>query len=173
MLSARNLVKTMDQKRIIDDVNIDIEDGQTIVIIGPSGSGKSTLLRLLTELIRADNGMIKYDDLYMCKKGENGAIYSDKKTLKKINQKFGFIFQNFALFENLSVLENVSLSLRYVKKLKKHEADKKAYEALKSLGLENEISKNVDNLSGGQKQRVSIARTLVMRPEIIFFDEPT
>ena len=138
--------------------------GEAVVVIGPSGSGKSTLLRCLNLLETPTGGDILFHGQSILRK--------DLK-LDEYREKFGMVFQLFNLFENLSVLDNVTIGLRKVKKIPKEQAEKKAMELLKQVGLESKADVYPSKLSGGQKQRVAIARTLAMDPEVILFDEAT
>ena len=143
---------------------MDIERGEVVVVIGPSGSGKSTFLRCLNLLETPTAGDILFHGQSILRK--------DMK-LDKYREKFGMVFQLFNLFENLSVLDNVTIGPRKVKKVAKEEADRKAMELLRRVGLQDKAASYPSQLSGGQKQRVAIARTLAMDPEVILFDEAT
>ena len=133
-------------------------------MIGPSGSGKSTFLRMLNQLETPDNGTIIVD----------GYDISDKNTdINKVRENIGMVFQNFNLFNNYTVLENIMLAPVELKKLEKVAAEKKARELLETVGLSDKADMPVSSLSGGQKQRIAIARALAMTPDIMLFDEPT
>lgn len=142
----------------------EISRGEVVVVIGPSGSGKSTFLRCLNLLEKPTDGDILFHGQSILRK--------DMK-LDKYREKFGMVFQLFNLFENLSVLDNVTVGPRRVKKTPKAEAEKRAMELLKQVGLADKADSYPSQLSGGQKQRVAIARTLAMDPEVILFDEAT
>ena len=144
------------------NIDLDIEQNEKIVIIGPSGSGKSTLLRCLNTLETPSSGKILYHDMKLT-----------EQTYKDIHGKIGMVFQNFQLFDNLTVIENLTLAPVLNKIMSKEEAYKQAKEYLKQIHLEDKEKTYPKNLSGGQKQRVAIVRTLMMNPEVILFDEPT
>lgn len=144
---------------VLKEIDLDIKEGEKIVIIGPSGSGKSTLLRCLGRL----------------ESPTSGKIYFDNKDITKIHNthEIGMVFQSFNLFENLTVLENITLAPIKTKLLSKQETIKKAREYLKQIKLEDKENNYPADLSGGQKQRVAIIRALMTNPKVILFDEPT
>ena len=157
-LSIQNITKTFNSKTVVDNVSFDVYDGEFLSILGPSGCGKTTLLRILIGLIEPDSGTI-------LKKGKD-------ITQTKISQRgMGIVFQNYALFENMTVLQNVEFALR-VNKTPKVIARKRALTLLKKMHLRDFENKKPAELSGGQQQRVAIARTLALKPDIILFDEP-
>ena len=157
-LSIQNITKTFNSKTVVDNVSFDVYDGEFLSILGPSGCGKTTLLRILIGLIEPDSGTI-------LKKGKD-------ITQTKISQRgMGIVFQNYALFENMTVLQNVEFALR-VNKTPKVIARKRALTLLKKMHLRDFENKTPAELSGGQQQRVAIARTLALKPDIILFDEP-
>ena len=162
MLEAKGICKNFGDLVACKDVSVTVEDGEVLCIIGPSGSGKSTFLRCINMLEIPDAGEVIID-------GEK--ITSEN--LQRNRQKMSMVFQNFNLFNHLSVLDNITVSPINVKKVPKAEAEKKAMELLKLVGLEDKAHVRPRSLSGGQKQRVAIARALAMDPEIILFDEPT
>ena len=157
----RNLSKKFGKYYALKDINLDINENEKIVIIGPSGSGKSTLLRCLNTLETPTNGKILYHDKELT-----------KQTYKETHGKIGMVFQNFQLFNNLTVIENLTLAPIINKIMSKEEAYKIAKEYLKQIHLEDKEKTYPQNLSGGQQQRVAIVRTLMMNPEVILFDEP-
>lgn len=159
MYEIKKLVKKFDKVKVLKEINLDIKEGEKIVIIGPSGSGKSTLLRCLGRL----------------ESPTSGKIYFDNKDITKIHNthEIGMVFQSFNLFENLTVLENITLAPIKTKLLSKQEAIKKAREYLKQIKLEDKENNYPADLSGGQKQRVAIIRALMTNPKVILFDEPT
>uniref|UniRef100_A0A7C4BBY8 Amino acid ABC transporter ATP-binding protein n=1 Tax=Ignisphaera aggregans TaxID=334771 RepID=A0A7C4BBY8_9CREN len=164
LLVVEDLWKFIDGKPVLRGVTFDVNEGETKVILGPSGAGKSTLLRCINLLIMPDRGKIVFD----------GEDVLRKRDIHSIRSKIGFVFQHFNLFSHMTALENVTLGLTKVKKLSKHEAEKKAKEALIAVGITEELwNKYPAQLSGGQQQRVAIARALAMEPKLILFDEPT
>jgi polar amino acid transport system ATP-binding protein len=165
ILTISGLNKTLGGKPILRDVSFSVQPGELKVLIGPSGGGKSTLLQCLNFLHEPDAGVISLD-------GE-AVDYKSRKTLYAYRQKVGMIFQDYNLFDHLTALENVSLALRKVKKLKRSEAETRARQELDRVGLADKASLYPAELSGGQKQRVSIARALAMDPRVILLDEPT
>ena len=158
----RDLSKKFGKYYALKNIDLDIEQNEKIVIIGPSGSGKSTLLRCLNTLETPSSGKILYHDMRLT-----------DQTYKDIHGKIGMVFQNFQLFDNLTVIENLTLAPVLNKIMSKEEAYKQAKEYLKQIHLEDKEKTYPKNLSGGQKQRVAIVRTLMMNPEVILFDEPT
>ena len=158
----RSLSKKFGKYYALKSFDLDIEQNEKIVIIGPSGSGKSTLLRCLNTLETPSSGKILYHDMRLT-----------DQTYKDIHGKIGMVFQSFQLFDNLTVIENLTLAPILNKIMSKEEAYKQAREYLKQIHLEDKEKTYPKNLSGGQKQRVAIVRTLMMNPEVILFDEPT
>jgi len=164
VIQVKGLKKNFEKLEVLRGVDIEIERGEVVVVIGPSGSGKSTLLRCMNLLEIPTAGDILFHGKSILRK--------DIK-IDEYREKFGMVFQLFNLFDNLSVLENVTIGLRRVMKKPKEEANKLALELLKRVGLESKANEYPSRLSGGQKQRVAIARTLAMDPEVILFDEAT
>lgn len=161
---VEHLVKKYGENTILNDINVSIQEGDVICIIGPSGSGKSTFLRCLNQLEEVTSGDIIID----------GANLTDKTTnINKIREHIGMVFQHFNLFPHLSILENITLAPVNLGILSKEDAQQKAIELLTSVGLADKKDAYPDSLSGGQKQRVAIARSLAMSPDIMLFDEPT
>ena len=158
----RDLSKKFGKYYALKSIDLDINQNEKIVIIGPSGSGKSTLLRCLNTLETPSSGKILYHDMRLT-----------DQTYKDVHGKIGMVFQNFQLFDNLTVIENLTLAPILNKIMSKEEAYKQAKEYLKQIHLEDKEKTYPKNLSGGQKQRVAIVRTLMMNPEVILFDEPT
>ena len=161
---VRKLEKSFENQKVLRGIDLEIQDGETVVLIGSSGSGKSTFLRCLNLLNTPDKGQIFID-------GQE--ITNPKTNLNKLRAKVGMVFQSFNLFENLNIIENIKLAPRKVLHLSNKQAEKEAMELLKRVGLANKAYDYPKNLSGGQKQRVAIARALAMHPEVILFDEPT
>ena len=157
-LEIKNISKTFDTKEAVKDVSFGVEEGEFLSILGPSGCGKTTLLRMLIGLIKPTSGVILKDG----KDITNAAPFA---------RNMGFVFQNYALFENMTVLGNVEYALK-IKKETRLTARETALNLLEKMGLSEHKDKKPYSLSGGQQQRVAIARTLALRPEIILFDEP-
>lgn len=164
MLQVNNLNKSFGEIKILDSIDLLVEQGEKVVLIGPSGSGKSTLLRCLNLLEIPDSGQIKF---------LGDEIKNERHALNKYRQEIGMVFQNFNLFSNLTVMENLILAPIETKKMKKEDAINKAKILLKRIGLTEKSDVYPQELSGGQKQRIAIIRTLMMDPKIILFDEPT
>lgn len=164
MLRIENLQKSFNGNVIFHDVNLEINKGESVVIIGGSGCGKSTLLRCIDRLIEPDCGAIYFNDTN---------ILDDKVDINKYRQKVGMVYQHFNLFSHLNILENCILTPVKVLKMPQDQAIEKAKKLLNLVGMGASLYKMPSALSGGQKQRVSIARTLMMDPEVILFDEPT
>ena len=164
MIEVKNLSKSFGNLSVLNNISERIEDKEVVCIIGPSGSGKSTFLRCLNLLEKPDSGDIVLD-------GET--ITDSKINIDKVREKLGMVFQNFNLFPHKNTLENIALAPVKVKGMHKSDAENKAMELLKTVGLEDKAGVYPSALSGGQKQRVAIARALAMEPEIMLFDEPT
>ena len=164
MIKVQNLNKSFNKNVVLKDINLEDNKGEVVAIIGPSGSGKSTLLRCMNLLETPSNGKVIFEGKELTHKNIN---------LNELRQKMGMVFQNFNLFPHKTVLENIILAPKLLKKvdLKKLEIEGKAL--LKKVGLEEKANAYPSQLSGGQKQRVAIARALAMHPDVILFDEPT
>lgn len=164
MIKVQNLNKSFNKNVVLKDINLEVNKGEVVAIIGPSGSGKSTLLRCMNLLETPSNGKVIFEGKELTHKNIN---------LNELRQKMGMVFQNFNLFPHKTVLENIILAPKLLKKvdLKKLEIEGKAL--LKKVGLEEKANAYPSQLSGGQKQRVAIARALAMHPDVILFDEPT
>ena len=173
ILSVKNLEKKFGNLTVLKDISFDINDGEIISIIGSSGSGKSTLLRCMNQLETITSGTITIDGKTLVETKNGTPVYAGKDVLKEILMETGFVFQNFNLFPHYSVLRNVMEAPVCVAGVPKKQAEKKARELLKKLGLETKADAYPCELSGGQSQRVSIARALALEPKILFFDEPT
>ena len=167
MLEIRDVRKQFGGLTVLHGIDLDVEKGDVTAILGPSGSGKTTFLRCLNFLERADGGTMTFD-------GEPFELASAKKAeIARVRKKTAFVFQNYNLFLNKTVLQNVTLGLTAGAKLGKDEAHERAVRALKKVGMAEKLTNYPAQLSGGQQQRVAIARALAMDPEIILFDEPT
>ena len=175
LLSIKNLQKTYDGKlEVLRNIDLTVEEGETVAIIGPSGSGKSTLLRCATLLTEMTGGSLSYLGEAVVTPGENGkAVYAGKNELRRARSYFGLVFQNFNLFPHRTVLQNLTDAQIRVLKRNKDQAVEKARVLLDKMGLSDKESAYPCQLSGGQQQRVAIARALAMDPRILFFDEPT
>ena len=167
MIEIKNLHKTYDKLEVLKGINFTINDGDVVAILGPRGSGKTTVLRCMNFLVKADKGSIIFDGK------EHDLANISHKEVSEIRKKTGFVFQNYNLFLNKTVLENVMTGLVIARKVPQEEAKKKAIEALEKVGMADRLEHYPSQLSGGQQQRVSIARALVYEPEVIYFDEPT
>ena len=163
-IHASHLHKCFGKLEVLKDISTDIYEGEVVVVLGPSGCGKSTFLRCINRLEDITGGEMVVDGNHM----------DDKKIdINKARENIGMVFQHFNLFNNLNVMDNLTLAPIQVKKMKKDEACKLAMSMLKKVGLEEKAEAYPSQLSGGQKQRVAIARALCMNPDIMLFDEPT
>ena len=163
-IEIKNLHKSFHKLEVLKGIDLTINEGEVVCIIGPSGSGKSTLLRCLNRLEESTSGTIIVD----------GYDITDKKiNINKVRENIGMVFQNFNLFSHLTVEKNIMLAPVDLKKMTKEEAHKTALELLRRVGLEDKADNYPHQLSGGQQQRVAIARALAMKPDVMLFDEPT
>lgn len=174
MLEVKNLSKSFGRLNVLKDISFEVDKGQVVAIIGPSGSGKSTLLRCINQLEKADGGLINVCGVSMLAPDDKGnCVYAPPKTLRDIRLKIGLVFQNFNLFPHMNVLRNITEAPVRVLKMSKKDAEQKGLELLEKMGLKEKSNAYPCELSGGQQQRVSIARSLALNPDILFFDEPT
>lgn len=164
MIQVNNLHKSFDGKEVLKGITEHVDKGEVVVIIGPSGSGKSTFLRCLNLLEEPDEGDVLIDGEKINQKGVD---------VNKVRQRMGMVFQQFNLFPHLTVLDNITLAPVKLGRLTKEQAEEKAQQLLKKVGLEDRAGDYPSQLSGGQKQRIAIVRALEMDPEIMLFDEPT
>ncbi|MDY4127895.1 amino acid ABC transporter ATP-binding protein [Peptostreptococcus porci] len=164
LLEIKDLHKSFGNLEVIKGIDLEIDKGDIVVIIGPSGSGKSTVLRCMNLLEQPTSGDIVF---------EGQSIMENKKNIDKIRENIGMVFQNFNLFPNKSIIENITLAPMKVKGISKAEAEKKAEELLTRVGLIEKKDSFPNQLSGGQQQRIAIARALAMEPDMMLFDEPT
>lgn len=164
MIAVNNLQKHFGKLEILKGINLNIQKGEVVVVIGPSGSGKSTFLRCLNLLEQPTGGEITF---------EGESITAKKHDINVTREKMGMVFQQFNLFPHKSVIQNIMLAPLKVKKQAPAEAEKIAMELLKTVGLEDKRDAYPAQLSGGQKQRIAIARALAMQPHVMLFDEPT
>ena len=162
IIEVKGLKKNFGSLQVLKGIDAAIEENEVVCIIGPSGSGKSTFLRCLNRLEEITDGEILIDGVHLSKENEN-----------EVRAKMGMVFQSFNLFPHMSVLDNVTIGPRKVRRIDRKEAEKKALELLGRVGLGDKADVYPSSLSGGQKQRVAIARALAMNPKIILFDEPT
>ena len=159
-----NLHKYFDKNEVLTGIDATIFEGEVVCVIGPSGSGKSTFLRCLNKLEDATSGTIEID----------GYDITDKKVnINKVRENIGMVFQQFNLFQNMTVIKNIMMAPVMLKKMTKEQAEQKAKELLARVGLSDKADSFPGELSGGQQQRVAIARALAMNPDIMLFDEPT
>lgn len=164
IVKVRNLEKSFGDLKVLRGIDLDVDEGEKLVIIGPSGSGKSTLLRCLNLLEVPTNGTVEFA----------GEILTDPDAnLAKIREEIGMVFQDFNLFPHKTVLENVALAPVIVKHMERAEAEELALSLLEKVGLSDKAANHPAQLSGGQQQRVAIARALAMQPKLMLFDEPT
>ncbi len=167
MLEAADVKKQFGGHTVLDGIGLKVEKGDVTAILGPSGSGKTTFLRCLNFLERADSGTLIFD-------GETFDLHTARKVeIARVRKKTAFVFQNYNLFLNKTVLQNVTLGLTAGAGMKKDAAEQIAVKALERVGMADKLKSYPVQLSGGQQQRVAIARALAMEPEIIYFDEPT
>jgi glutamate transport system ATP-binding protein len=164
MISMSGVDKHFGDLHVLRDINLEVDAGQVVVVLGPSGSGKSTLCRAINRLEPIDNGTIAID-------GEE--LPAEGKALAALRADVGMVFQSFNLFAHKTILENVMLAPLKVRKANKADAEKKALALLERVGIANQKDKYPAQLSGGQQQRVAIARALAMDPKVMLFDEPT
>ena len=164
MIKIKNIKKKFGKNEVLKGIDLDINKGEIVVILGPSGSGKSTLLRCINLLENPNKGEIIFN---------NENILDKKSDINKVRQNIGMVFQNFNLFPNMTVLENITLAPIKVKNIKKEDAIEDALYLLDRVGLIDKQNEYPQNLSGGQKQRIAIARALAMKTEVMLFDEPT
>ena len=164
MISVSNLCKSFEGLDVLKGINVEIDKGDVICVIGPSGSGKSTFLRCLNLLEQPTSGSIVF---------EGDELTDSKIDINKHRQKMGMVFQQFNLFPHMTVMDNLTCAPMMLKKVPKEQAEKKALEMLARVGLADRANAWPNQLSGGQKQRVAIVRALCMEPDVMLFDEPT
>lgn len=164
LIMVRNLQKHYGDLHALDGVSMNIEKGEVVVIIGPSGSGKSTFLRSLNLLEMPTSGEIIFEGVNMLDKHVDINVH---------RQKMGMVFQHFNLFPHMTIMKNVTIAPMKLLKMSKDDAEKKAHELLKRVGLDDRANAYPSQLSGGQKQRIAIVRALCMQPDVMLFDEPT
>ncbi|MGB7339503.1 MAG: amino acid ABC transporter ATP-binding protein [Phototrophicaceae bacterium] len=164
IIEIRDMNKWYGDFHVLKDINIEVKEREVVVVIGPSGSGKSTLIRCINRLEEHQQGDILVDGI---------ELTNDVRNISAIRRETGMVFQQFNLFPHITVLENVTLAQRHVRRRPKAEAEEIARSLLARVGIPDQADKYPGQLSGGQQQRVAIARALAMQPKIILFDEPT
>lgn len=164
MINIESVNKWFDDFHVLKDINLTVTKGEIVVVCGPSGSGKSTLIRCLNRLEEHQNGTIVIDGVELNK---------NLKNLQKVRENVGIVFQHFNLFPHLTILDNLTLAPKWVKKKSKKDAEASAMKFLETMKISELANKYPNQISGGQKQRVAIARSLCMGPKIMLFDEPT
>ncbi|MET3193854.1 amino acid ABC transporter ATP-binding protein [Bacillus sp. OAE603] len=167
MITLENVSKSFGKNQVLKGIDLTVNKGEVVAILGPSGSGKTTLLRCINHLEKPNKGKIKIDNFQV------DFSRASKAEILSLRQKTAMVFQQFNLFKNKTVVENVMEGLIVAKKLPKEEAFKKSVELLEKVGLGNKLNSYPVQLSGGQQQRVGIARALALNPDVILFDEPT
>lgn len=172
-VEIHNLSKAFKKNQVLNHVDLTIEKGEIVALMGPSGAGKTTLLRCLCNLETNDTGEIKINDDYLVKEENGKVIRASKSDAKNLILQLGLVFQNYNLFPHLTVLENIIEAPLYLKKMSKEEACEKAKILLEKMNLGDKLHAYPLSLSGGQKQRVAIARACILNPSILCFDEPT
>ncbi len=164
IIACQNVNKWYGDFHVLKDVNLQVAEREVVVIIGPSGSGKSTLIRCINRLEEHQEGDIVVDGI---------KLGNDIRNISAIRAEVGMVFQQFNLFPHLTVMENITLAQRYVRRRSRAESERVAFELLERVGIPEQSGKYPGQLSGGQQQRVAIARALAMQPKIMLFDEPT
>jgi polar amino acid transport system ATP-binding protein len=164
VIRLEEVKKSFGDNLVLDGIDLDVQPGEVLVVIGPSGSGKSTLLRCVNLLEPLDSGRIYFEGEEITRRGTD---------VSGVRQRIGMVFQQFNLFPHLTVLNNLTIAARRIRKLSRKEADDRAHLLLKQVGLEHKAGQHPHQLSGGQQQRVAIARALMMEPHVMLFDEVT
>lgn len=164
MIKIKNISKNFGELEVLNDISLDIKSGEVVVVVGPSGSGKSTLLRSINGLEGIRCGEILVDGI---------SVHKDKQSMHEARLSTGMVFQQFNLFSNKNVLENITIGPIHVQNKSVAEAESIAYSLLKKVGLPEKYLEYPSRLSGGQQQRIAIARALAMNPKVMLFDEPT
>lgn len=163
MIKMIDVYKSFGKNEVLKGINLHVERGEVVVIIGPSGSGKSTVLRCMNYLEEPTSGDVIVDGMYL----------NVKENINNVRAEVGMVFQRFNLFPHMTVLDNITLAPQKIRKMSKEEAEKIALELLAKVGLQDKADSYPQQLSGGQQQRVAIARALAMKPKVMLFDEPT
>jgi phospholipid/cholesterol/gamma-HCH transport system ATP-binding protein len=166
VISIKNLYKSFGENEVLKGINLSVEKGENLVILGRSGSGKSVTIKCLVGLVKVDQGEIKIFD--------EEITHLDEDSLNDIRVSIGFMFQNGALYDSMSVRQNLKFTLKHhTRNLEESVIEQKIIEALQNVGLEEAIDKMPSELSGGMKKRIALARAIIIKPEIILYDEPT
>jgi polar amino acid transport system ATP-binding protein len=174
MIRLKNIHKNFNNLEVLKGINLEVEQGEVVAIIGPSGSGKSTLLRCLNRLEIIDKGTVEVEGEFLVQEGRDGTCqYVHEEKAREICYKMGMVFQQFNLFPHMTVIDNIVEAPMMVKGIKREAILPEAEELLRKVGLFEKKDSYPSRLSGGQKQRVAIARALAMKPDIMLFDEPT
>lgn len=173
LLQANNISKKFQNQAVLDQFSFSIDAGEIVVLTGKSGTGKTTLMRILNNLEAADQGTVVIDQNYLCREGEKGADYVSRKERRAYQNQIGMVFQDYALFPNLTIRENLMEAPLAQKLGSKNELNQKVEDLLEEMGIADQLDKMPSMLSGGQKQRVAIARAMMLNPKILCFDEPT
>lgn len=161
-LVIKNLKKAFGKNKVLNGINFELKEGERVVVLGPSGSGKSTFLRCINWMEEPTSGEMIFD----------GEVVTEKN-IRKVRRNIGMVFQHFNLINNMTVMENLTLAPVKLRLMKRDEAEKRAMELLKHIGLPSKAAAYPASLSGGQKQRVAIIRAMMLNPEVLLFDEPT
>ncbi len=161
-LVVKNLRKSFGKNKVLNGINFELKEGERVVVLGPSGSGKSTFLRCINWMEEPTSGEVYLD-----------GVLITEKNIRKMRRNLGMVFQHFNLITNMTVMENLTLAPLKLKLMKRDEAEKRAMELLKHIGLPGKANAYPASLSGGQKQRVAIIRAMMLNPEVLLFDEPT
>ncbi|AZP05127.1 amino acid ABC transporter ATP-binding protein [Jeotgalibaca ciconiae] len=173
LLQAKNITKKFQNQPVLKNFSFSIDAGEIVVLTGKSGTGKTTLMRILNNLESADYGTVAIENDYLCRDSERGAAYVSRKERRVYQNQIGMVFQDYALFPNLTVRENL-LEAPLAQKLgTKEELNQKVEQLMNEMGIADQLDKMPSMLSGGQKQRVAIARAMMLNPKILCFDEPT
>ena len=174
IIEFEKVSKSFGNLKVLDQLSLEVKDGEKLALIGPSGSGKTTILRILMTLETIDDGFVSVNNQYLWhEKKEGKVVNASDNHLKKMRDQIGMVFQQFNLFPHLTAIENVQEPQILIKKKNKSEANEKALELFNMIGLNDKIDHYPHQLSGGQQQRVAIARALAMDPKIMLFDEVT
>ncbi|SDB98392.1 ectoine/hydroxyectoine ABC transporter ATP-binding protein EhuA [Shouchella lonarensis] len=174
LVRYENVKKTFGEVTVLNDLNLEVKRGEKVALIGPSGSGKTTIIRMLMTLERPTEGIIEIDGEMLWHKEVNGKLVSaNEKHLRAMRGKVGMVFQQYNLFPHMTIMKNCTTAPIHVLGIRKEEAEARALEMLEKVGLSDKVDMYPAQLSGGQQQRVAIARSLVMQPQVLLFDEVT